>query len=197
MSEKELEERVMLTQNQYLQIEKYLKDKYLNIVVTHQKNRYFDDDLKRIHANKDMLRIRSFTYKKDRELTYKKKGEDGDIEFNQIINQYWFNQIIHHSRLPQGEVKNKLLEDNIDIYSLSSIIDLRTRRLEIKLPEYTIVLDANLYANICDYDLEIESKISKEHAKKIILDFCSLFNLEYKNDYPTKSNRAFKAIGLN
>lgn len=197
MSEKELEERVMLTQNQYLQIEKYLKDKYSNIVVTHQKNRYFDDDLKRIHANKDMLRIRSFTYKKDRELTYKKKGEDGDIEFNQIINQYWFNQIIHHSRLPQGEVKNKLLEDNIDIYSLSSIIDLRTRRLEVKLPEYTIVLDANLYANICDYDLEIESKISKEHAKKIILDFCSLFNLEYKNDYPTKSNRAFKAIGLN
>lgn len=197
MSEKELEERVMLTQSQYLQIEKYLKDKYLNIVVTHQKNRYFDDDLKRIHANKDMLRIRSFTYKKDRELTYKKKGEDGDIEFNQIINQYWFNQIIHHSRLPQGEVKNKLLEDNIDIYSLSSIIDLRTRRLEVKLHEYTIVLDANLYANICDYDLEIESKISKEHAKKVILDFCSLFNLEYKNDYPTKSNRAFKAIGLN
>ena len=194
MSVKELEERVLINKKQYLLIEKYIKDTFKDYTIIHQKNRYFDDEKKTIRANKNMLRIRSLKNSSIRELTYKIKGDNGDIECNQPLTYYWFRQILDNSRLPDGEVKSKLLEDNVDISSLKCLVDLRTRRTEVHLEDYTLVLDANMYNNIIDYDIEIESKISKMHAKEVILRLCEEFNLQYKNDYQVKSSRAFASI---
>lgn len=197
MSEKELEERVMINRNQFLEIKKYIQENYPNVKTIYQKNRYFDDDnntIKNLHC---VLRIRSFRSSKMRELTYKVKGDEGDIEFNQNLSHYWFYQITRFSRFPEGTVKEKLLEDNIDLSSLKMIVDLYTRRMEVKINDYLFVLDTNLYNGICDYNIEIESHVSKKHAKEIILKYCQQFGLEYKDNYKSKSRRAFETLKKN
>jgi len=197
MSEKELEERVMINKNQFLEIEKYIQENFHNVKTIYQKNRYFDDKegtLQKIHT---VLRIRSFKSTQERELTYKVKGEDGDLEFNQNLSHYWFYQITRYSRFPEGPVKERLLQDGIDLSSLKMLIDLRTRRMEVKFDNYLLVLDVNLYNDICDYNIEIESDVSKKHAKEIILKYCEQFGLEYKDNYISKSRRAFNSLKKN
>ena len=194
MSEKELEERVLINKKQFLEIEKYIQENYPNTPVIHQKNRYLDDASFSIRNSKNVLRIRSFPNQNKRELTYKVAGLDGDMEYNQPLTYYWYSQITRFSHLPDGEVKEQLLQAGVNINSLRTVVELNTRRLEVKLKKHTIVLDVNVYNNITDYDLEIESKVSKSHAKEVILHFCKQLNLEYKNDYPTKSRRAFESL---
>ena len=112
MREKELEERVLINRDQFLEIEKYIQENYPNVKTIYQKNRYFDDKdgtVKKIH---NMLRIRSFRSCKMRELTYKIKGEEGDIEFTQPLSHYWFYQITRYSRLPEGIVKENLISSS-------------------------------------------------------------------------------------
>ena len=194
MSEKELEERVLLNKNQFLEIKKYIQENYPNAIETKQINRYLDDASFSIKNHHNMLRIRSFPKNNKRELTYKVAGQDCDYEYNQPLTYYWYTQITRFSRLPEGEVKEKLLKDGVNIKSLRTLTELTTNRIEVVLDKYTIVLDVNHYNHIIDYDLEIESKVSKSHAKEVILHFCKQFNLEYKNDYPTKSRRAFESL---
>lgn len=197
MSEKELEERVMINKKQFLEIKKYIQENFPSAKVIHQKNRYFDDDKGTILNNHTVLRIRSFKNSKEREFTYKVKGEDGDEEYNQILSHYWFYQITRFSHLPNGLVKDKLLADKVDIDSLKMIVDLYTRRIEIKIDNYLFVLDANLYNGITDYNIEIESDVSKKHAKEVILQYCEKFSLEYKENYISKSRRAILSLNKN
>lgn len=194
MSVKELEERMMLTKEQYLELEAFLKSHYSSIKITHHKNRYLDDKNGTIRTAHNVLRIRSFGNSKNRELTYKVKGEDGDIEYNQVLPYFWFKQLIDHSRLIEGEVKEALLKDNVDITSLKVLIDLRTRRIEVEEKDYTIVLDGNIYNDQVDYNLEIESSISKSHAKQMILAICQEHNIEYTGECLGKSTRAFNSL---
>ena len=95
--------------------------------------------------------------------------------------------------MPDGPIKEKLLKDGVDVSSLKMIADLYTRRIEINIDDYLLVLDANLYNDITDYNLEIESNVSKEHAKRTILDYCQRFNIKYELDYLTKSERAMNS----
>lgn len=194
MSEKELEERVMIDKEQFLEIEKYLQDNYHGIKTIYQKNRYFDDAKNTIKNKHSVLRIRSFKSCKLREITYKIKGEDGDIEYNQPLSHYWFYQITRFARFPEGDVKNHLVKDGVDFNSLKMITDLYTRRMEVKIDNYLFVLDTNLYNGICDYNIEIESDISKSHAKEMILKYCKKFNLTYNDNYISKSRRAFLSM---
>ena len=194
MSERELEERIMLTKKQYLEIEAYMQEHFPHAILVHQKNRYFDDGNHSIKKMRNVLRVRSFRDSKEKELTYKVKGEDGDIEYNQNISYYWSYQIIKYSRLPNGQVKDELIKEGIDVNNLKMIIDLYTRRLFVKFDDHTLFLDGNIYNNIVDYNLEVESNISKKHAKEVILKYCELFNITYKEGYKGKSTRAFMSL---
>ena len=194
MSAKELEERVMIDKKQFLKIEKYILDNYKEAKILHIKNRYLDDANSNIRGNHNVLRIRSFKNNPSREFTYKIKGDDGDIEYTTILSQYWFYQITRFSRIPEGETKEALLKNGIDISSLRTLVELFTRRIEVELDDHILVLDSNMYNEIVDFDLEIESKISTEHAKETILKYCEMFSLEYKKDYIVKSRRAFLSL---
>ena len=194
MKEKELEERVLINEEQYLKIEKYLKENFSHLNTVHQKNRYFDDEKKTIKNMNNVLRIRSFRSCKERELTYKVKGTEGDVEYTQMLSHYWFFQITRLSRLPEGQVKEKLLKDGVDVNSLHMLVDLYTKRIEVKMDDYLFVLDANMYNGINDYNIEIESDVSKKHAKEMILKYCEMFELTYKDNYIVKSKRAFMSI---
>lgn len=194
MSEKELEERVLINKKQYLAIYDFIKTNYPHHKLIHQKNRYFDDDSFTIQKLHNMLRIRSFMNDNSRELTYKVKGSEGDLEYNQKLSFLEFDNMRKNISIPDGEVKQKLLDDGVDLSTLKTIVELRTRRIEVEFDDYILVLDANEYNEIVDYDLEIESKVSIVHAKEIIEKYCKDFSLTYKNDYPTKSSRAFQSI---
>ena len=194
MKEKELEERVLIDKEQYLQIEKYLKENFSRLNIIHQKNRYFDDKDMSIKKLNTVLRIRSFRSCKERELTYKVKGAEGDIEYTQMLSHYWFYQLTRFSRLPEGHVKERLVEDGVDINSLHMLVDLYTKRIEVKMDDYLFVLDANMYNGITDYNIEIESDVSKKHAKETILKYCEKFGLTYSDKYIVKSKRAFMTI---
>lgn len=194
MREKELEERVMINRDQFLEIQKYIQENYPNVKTIYQKNRYFDDKDGTVRKIHNMLRIRSFRSCKMRELTYKIKGGEGDIEYTQSLSHYWFYQITRYSRLPEGIVKENLIKDGVDINSLKMLVDLFTRRMEVKIDDYLFVIDINLYNGICDYNIEIESDVSKKHAKEVILKYCEQFGLEYKEKYITKSKRAFLSL---
>ena len=197
MSEKELEERVMIDKKQFLEIEKYFQENFPNYRIIHQKNHYFDDKYRTIKKLDTVLRIRSFKDKKEREFTYKIKGEEGDIEYTQLLSRYWFYQITRYSKLPDGPVKQKLFDDKVDIESLKMLVDLYTRRMEVRFDNYLFVLDANMYNGITDYNIEIESDISKQHAKEVILQYCNQFGLEYKKKYIGKCKRALQSIKNN
>ena len=194
MSEKELEERVMINKSQFLEIEKYIQENFPHAKIIHQKNRYFDDPNRTVKKVHNVLRIRSFKSCKEREFTYKVKGEEGDIEYTQILSHYWFYQITRYSRLPAGPVKEQLLKDGVDINSLKMLVDLYTRRIEVRIDDYIFVLDVNLYNGITDYNIEVESDVSKKHAKDIILKYCDQFGLTYSDKYMSKSKRAFMTM---
>ena len=197
MKEKEIEERVMIDGKQFLEIEKYIQENFPHAKTIFQKNRYFDDKDGTITKNHTVLRIRSFRSCKQRELTYKVKGKEEDTEYNQSLSHYWFYQITRFSRLPEGLVKEQLLKEGVDISSLKMLVELFTRRIEVKFDDYLFVLDTNLYNGICDYNIEIESDISREHAKEVILKYCKQFGLEYKDNYTSKSRRAFNSLNKN
>ena len=197
MAEKEIEERVMIDKKQFLEIEKYIQENFHNAKTIYQKNRYFDDKDRRIKDIHNVLRIRSFRGCKQREFTYKVKGTEGDLEYTQLLSHYWFYQITRYSRLPEGPVKQKLIDDGVDISSLKMLVDLFTRRIEVQLSDHLFVLDVNLYNGICDYNIEVESSVSKKHAKEVILKYCEQFGLEYKEKYISKSRRAFNSLNKN
>ena len=197
MSEKELEERVMISKDQFLEIEKYLQENFHNVKTIFQKNRYLDDKNMTVKKVHNVLRIRSFRSCKMRELTYKVKGQDGDIEYNQMLSHYWFYQITRDSRFPEGCVKEQLLKDGVDLSSVKLLMELYTRRMEVKIDDYLFVLDTNLYNGICDYNIEIESDVSKKHAKEVILKYCEKFGLTYDENYISKSRRAFNSLNKN
>lgn len=194
MSVKELEERVMINKEQYEALEDDLKTKYPSFKIIHNKNRYLDDQYKTIEKLQNALRIRSFGNSKNRELTYKVKGEDGDIEYTEQLSYYWFHQIIDNRRINDGELKNALLKDDIDISSLKVLVELRTRRIEFEGKDFVIAVDGNIYNNHVDFNLEVESKISKKHAKTVLLDLCKQYGIEYKADYIVKSKRALDSV---
>lgn len=194
MKTKEIEERVLISEEQYTKIEKYLKENFSHITITHQKNRYFDDKDRTIKRIRNVLRIRSFRSCKERELTYKVKGTEGDFEYTQMLSHYWFYQITRFSRLPDGIVKDTLIKDGVDVNSLTMLVDLYTKRMEVKCNDYLLVLDANMYNGINDYNIEIESNVSKKHAKEIILKYCEMFGLTYSDNYVVKSRRAFESL---
>ena len=85
MSEKELEERVLISEKQFLELEKFIQENYPNHTISEQKNRYLDDASFSIRNHRNMLRIRSFKGESKRELTYKIGGQDCDIEHNQPL----------------------------------------------------------------------------------------------------------------
>lgn len=168
----ECEKRVMLTFEQY----QHVLAEYMALDPTFSfleiENIYLDDDDLSIKKSHRMLRIRT-TNGKNKELTLKIKGDNGDIEINETIE--------NHKEI------DEVLNHQFDKYK--PIAKLKTNRVEAKIDDYLVVIDQNFYNGIIDYDLEIEAK-SIEKAEEVILKICKKHHLEYKKDYRSKSSRA-------
>ena len=170
----ECEERVMLTFEQYQTLIGVYMMKDPSFEYSEIENIYLDDKDLSIKKSHKMLRIRNINGKE--ELTLKIKGDNGDIEINETLE--------NHPEI------DKALDNRFNDFH--PITKLRTKRLEAKMDGYLVVIDMNEYCGIIDYDLEIEAP-TIEKARQEIFVICEKYHIKYDENYKSKSHRAIKA----
>lgn len=181
----EYEARAMISESQYHAI---LRDLPVNVNKTTNTNNYFDYEDLFLTNHHMVLRTRNINENKY-ELTLKIKGEDGDIEHNLLLDYKDYVSINENILIPNSEVKDKLLENNIELKRLKKITTLVTERIDFKLDKALIVIDKNSYNNKIDYNVEVESD-SKESAIKYLDQYFAKYGVKYKKGYIFKSRRA-------
>lgn len=179
----EKEERAMLDELTY---KKMVSDLCFNIIPLTQTNYYFDTKELTCLKNHIVVRLREINNSKY-ELTTKIKGKLADKEININITKNEFETMLKNREIIHHDLGNGELVD------LEYIVDLSTKRYVIKYENYLLVIDENHYDNIVDFNIEIESDISKEHAEKILFEYKEKFGFEYTPNYMSKSRRAINA----
>lgn len=191
---KEFESRVMLTEQEYLDVVSHFMKLYPNNHFLQNNNNYFDTNdlfLKNRHIT---LRIRTINDIRF-ELTLKIKGLNGDEEINDDLSFKEKEAIIKDKFFPEGNVKRYLLSLPIPLSNYENIVSLYNRRLEIKFDNHLLVIDKNEYNGIIDYNLEIETKDDINLANKLLNDYIKQFHLSLANQkYHGKAHRALDSV---
>ena len=184
----EYEARVMINEEQYINIRKhYLNSKYPKEEIINE-NFYFDTEDLKLTSSHKVLRMRKINNSKY-ELTLKIKGEKGDIEINHKLTDKEKDDLLEKSIISYSPILNKLKESNIDPSSIRYITNLKTERLEVRLEYCLLVIDKNYYRNKIDFNLEVESS-AKSVAKSQLEEIIKPFGLKIKKDYINKAKRA-------
>ena len=180
----EYEARVMIDEKDY----KLISAKTLNsggiCRVFTNKNIYFDTEDLYLTNHHMVLRIREIISNEshEKELTLKIKGEDGDKEITRNLK-------LDEEYILDEEINKELSNRGADVSKLEKISALTTERIEVPYSDHLLVIDKNYYNEKIDFNLEVEST-SRELAKKYLLDFIKEYDIEYKEDYISKSRRA-------
>ena len=191
---KEFESRVMLTNEEYLNVVSFYMKLYPEHHFLQNNNDYFDTKDLFLKNNHITLRIRTVNDVRS-ELTLKIKGENGDVEINDDI---LFNEkeiLLRERVFPEGNVKRYLLSLSIPLSDYENIVSLTNRRLEIKYDDHLLVIDKNEYNGIIDYNLEIETIDDINLSKKLLSEYIKKFNLTLANQkYHGKAHRAIDSV---
>lgn len=184
----EYEARVMINEEQYLYIRNhYLKSNYPKEEIINE-NYYFDtEDLKLTNSHK-VLRVRKIN-QKTYELTLKIQEENGAVEYNHILTNKEFDDLLNKTIITHKPIIEKLKKLDIDPSSIKYITNLKTERLEVKLENCLLVIDKNYFRNKVDYNLEVESS-AESLAKSQLEEIIKPFGLSIKKDYINKAKRA-------
>ena len=187
---KEFESRVMLTEEEYLNIVSFYMRESPNQHFLQNTNIYLDSDdlyLRRSHIT---LRIRIIN-DASCELTCKTKGENGDQEINDDLTKKERELLLQEGVFPDGMVKNHLLTLSYPLNLYHVVATLYNRRLEIQYDDHLLVIDKNTYGNVIDYNLEIETKDNIASANAKLNEYIKKFNLSlHKQKYIGKASRA-------
>lgn len=188
--QKEFETRLMLSDEQYFFIVTYYMNIYPNKHFLQNTNTYYDTDDLYLRSQGMTLRLRTINDVKS-EFTLKIKGENGDEEINDGLTPKEAELLTNENVFPYGQVRNRLMLLPYSLDKYHSITSLYNRRLEIEFEDYLLVIDKNVYGDITDYNLEIESRIGIEHAKQVMKEYIGKFNLTLsKEKYRGKARRA-------
>ena len=169
----EYEERVMIKESDYKKVIDDLANNGFNLECFTIENIYFDNDEFFIDKNGMMLRIRN-TSTGIHELTLKVRQKEGVLEINETLE--------NHPQIDEAL--------NYKFKEFKEIIKLVTKRIEIPISDYLLVIDKNEYLDIVDYDIEVEAN-SQARAKEVMLKLCEKYKLRYDPNYQVKSARAF------
>lgn len=173
----EYEERVLISESDYQQVIKDIKEKGLTMESLLILNIYLDNKNEDIYKNGQMLRIRT-TNGKNEELTLKIRNQDGSTrEINETLKSH--------------PIIDKELKGNFNDYH--QVTRLTTERIEVRYDDYLLVIDKNTYGDVVDYDLEIEAN-SQQKAINLIEKYCILYDLTYDPHYKVKSRRAIEEV---
>ena len=190
---KEFESRIMLTENEYFVIVSHYLRQYPNKKFLQNVNVYLDTEDLFLRKRHTPLRLRIINDAKY-ELTLKIKGQNGDDEINDDLTKSGYDLLINHDVFPDGMVRNYLLMLPYPLDNYKQITTLYNRRLEIEIDDCLIVIDKNVYSDITDYNLEIESKNSLAEAKQMMKQLIKQFNLSQAGQiYLGKAHRAIDA----
>ena len=170
----EYEERVMIKESDYKKVIDDLMHNGYPCDAFTIENIYFDNDDFFITKNDMMLRIRN-TSTGIHELTLKVRQNEGVLEINETLESH-----------PQidAALNNKFFE-------LKEIIKLVTKRIEIPIDDYLLVIDKNEYLETIDFDIEVEAE-TQQRAKEVMMKYCDKYKLKYDPNYKVKSARAFE-----
>ena len=195
--QKEFETRIMLEENEYLDIVSFYMKLYPNKHFLKNTNIYYDSDDLFLRKQGITLRVRLINDISP-ELTIKIKGNNGDAEINDKLTINQFDQLKNDNIFPDGEVKKYLSSLPYSLANYKEITTLYNRRLEIENDDHLLVIDKNSYSDIIDYNLEIEAKDDIKTAQKYLEFYIDKFNLSLlKQKYQGKATRAIMAAKEN
>ena len=184
----EYEARVMINEEQYLNI----RNHYSSLKIPHKElvneNYYLDTEDLKLTSSHKVLRIRKIN-NENFELTLKIQEENGCLEINHTISSFEKENIINGEPISYNQIKDKLLELNINPKSIKYITSLKTERDEFTLPNCLLVIDKNYFRGHIDFNIEVESD-TEIHAKTQLIEIIKPFGIDTKKDYINKARRA-------
>ena len=190
---KEFEARIMLTEEEYLNIVSFYMKQYPNQHFLQNVNIYFDSDDLFLRTKHITLRVRIINDARC-ELTLKERGSNGDKEINDDLSKQERDMLLDSGIFPNGNVKKYLIALSYPLSNYKVITTLYNRRLEIAFEDHTLCIDKNQYSDIVDYNLEVEALDSIEVAKTRINEYIKQFNLKlHMQKYAGKASRAIMA----
>ncbi|KXT78678.1 Adenylate cyclase [Streptococcus sp. DD13] len=142
-----------------------------------QTNFYIDSPNRIMKQEKSSLRIR--TLPKGAELTLKTAARVGNQEYNQALTSLEADVLIQTFILPDGPIKEMLLERKIPIDQLAIWGHLTTVRREKQTSIGLMALDENHYEDQIDYELELEVEDAIS-GKKDFEQFLQKENIHFK-----------------
>lgn len=150
MTNLEIEYKTLLNIDEFQRLDSL----YQHIKPIQQTNYYIDTRAFSLRSKKLSLRVR--TYPDRAELTLKIPQEVGNLEYNQDLTIETARAFKQAIELPDGTIKDKLLVAGVILDELEVLGNLTTRRREVQLDIGLLAIDSNRYANITDYELELE-----------------------------------------
>lgn len=186
----EIEAKVLLLKDEYNAIiEKLNLQKYRKIK---QTNHYIDTPDRYLKKNGIALRIRE----KDEEfeLTLKTPLSEGLLEKNENISWRDFENLSERQIFPDGNIRKFLLILGVKVSDLKVLTSLCTERINVEFEGFELALDKNIYSNIVDYELEVESSSIERAQQEIenILNECDIKNFSFNK--VSKQARALNAL---
>ena len=187
---KEYETRIMLTESEYFEIVSHFMRLHPNKQFLKNTNIYFDTEDLFLRKKHITFRIRIINDVKS-EITIKIKGANGDDEINDSLTGKDVELFLKERYLPNGDVKSFLLSLPYTFDAYKEITTLYNVRLEIEEDDHLLVIDKNIYNDITDYNLEIETADNIESARKWLDHYIKQFNLANRGQkYVGKAHRA-------
>ena len=187
---KEYETRIMLTESEYFEIASHYMRLHPNKQFLKNTNIYFDTEDLFLRKNHITFRIRIINDVKS-EITIKIKGANGDDEINDSLTGKDVELFLKERSLPEGDVRNFLLSLPYTFDAYKEITTLYNVRLEIEEDDHLLVIDKNIYNDITDYNLEIETADNIESARKWLDYYTQKFSLANRGQkYVGKAHRA-------
>lgn len=132
------------------------------------------------------------------ELQLKLIRSDGSVvESKDVLKYAAIAQLLNKRRIIKGNVSKTLNENGVNInQEFNCLGNSDTYRIEmyrIKWPEAIIFFDKTIYPdNSQDYEIEVESALSYEHAEKVLMEILDSNQIP-KVETPRKIERFYKA----
>lgn len=159
MSNLEIEYKTLLTKDEYQR----LLHQMAHIEAITQTNYYLDTPNFDLKTNGMSLRVR--TLPNQAELTLKVPEEVGNREYHLGLSHEKATKILKGSNFLSDEIRDRIQAVGINPKDLRNFGQLTTIRREEITPIGKMALDLNQYADIIDYELELEVESAKEGEK--------------------------------
>ncbi|HGA0314921.1 TPA: CYTH domain-containing protein [Streptococcus agalactiae] len=174
MTHLEIEYKTLLNKDEFNR----LTSLFSHVQPITQTNYYFDTETFEMKAHRMSLRIRTLPNRA--ELTLKIPREVGNLEHNHGLTLEEAKYIVKNGQFPEDtEIASLILEKGVDPTKLVVFGQLTTTRREMETSIGLMALDSNIYADIKDYELELEVKQPKQ-GKRDFDQFLKENNINFK-----------------